>query len=177
MDEGIGGNNCSSITNDQSCHSIDLPNRAFRGPRSRWTWLGSIVKKVAVSSLKAQGTTANRDADDSEALTEDCEHIGLTVDMYSRQLEARVPIVISLIQIIDSQRSFTETANVMRLTYLALVFVPSTYVASLFSVNDALAPNGRIFWLYVVTAIPLNMVVSLLTRPRGRTHKLLHAWV
>ena len=133
--------------------------------------------RQVLTFLKAQGTTANRDADGSAAFTEDYEHIGLTIDTYSRQLEARVPIVTSLIQIIDSQRSFAETANVTRLTYLALVFVPLTYVASLFSMNDALAPKGRLFGLYVVTAIPLSMVVFLLARPPARVLELLHACI
>ena len=112
----------------------------------------------------------------STSLIEDWEGIGQGIDIYSHQLEARVPIVTSLIQIIDSQRSFAETANITRLTYLALVFVPLTFVSSLSSMNDRFAPGGRIFWLYFVTAVPLCLAVFVVARPSARAYALLSTW-
>ena len=82
----------------------------------------------------------------------------------------------SLIQIIDSQRSFAETANITRFTYLALVFVPLTFVASIFSMNDRFAPGGKIFWLYFATAVPMCVVVFFVARPSGRLYDLLPEW-
>lgn len=118
----------------------------------------------------------NNDDRDTESITqlvEDYEHIASTMDIYNHRLEATVPIVTSLIQIIDSQRSLIETANVTRLTYLAFVFVPLTFVASLFSMNDNITSSAHSFWLYFAVAIPMCALVFLIARPPKRVFALL----
>ena len=97
-------------------------------------------------------------------LIEDYEHIASTIEIYDRRLDATVPIVTSLIQIIDSQRSLQETANITRLTYLALVFVPLTFVASLFSMNDKITSSAQYFWRYFAVAIPVCALVLFIAR-------------
>lgn len=54
----------------------------------------------------------DRDAECINQLIKDYEHIASTVGVYGRRLEATVPIVTSLIQIIDSQPSSLKTANI-----------------------------------------------------------------
>ncbi|PVH90834.1 hypothetical protein DM02DRAFT_508286, partial [Periconia macrospinosa] len=69
------------------------------------------------------------------------------VEDFGRRLETMLPVVTSLVQVIDSRRSFDETANVSRLTVMALAFVPLTYVSSLFSMSEKLGPGGSLFWV------------------------------
>lgn len=107
----------------------------------------------------------DRDKESIIQLIEDYEHIASTIGIYGRRLEATVPIVTSLIQIIDSQRSLIETANITRLTYLAMVFVPLTFVASLFSMNEKITSSVHSFWLYCAVAIPMCALVFLIARP------------
>lgn len=99
--------------------------------------------------------------DSNTLLIEDYKYIALRVEIHSRQLESMVPATTSLIQILDSQRSLAETANITRLTYLALIFAPLTFVSGLFSMNDNIAPGGSIFWLYFIVAIPVSAMVFL----------------
>ncbi|KAL8712684.1 MAG: hypothetical protein Q9220_003216 [cf. Caloplaca sp. 1 TL-2023] len=99
------------------------------------------------------------------SLTEDYEHILSCIDVYNHRIELTVSIVASLIQIVDSRRSFVETANIKRLTYLALVFVPLTFISSLFSMAERFAPGGEYFWIYFVVAIPVCAAVFLVVRP------------
>ncbi|MCJ1335963.1 hypothetical protein MMC09_001237 [Bachmanniomyces sp. S44760] len=77
------------------------------------------------------------------SLLQDYEHIAAEVDIYSHSLEVKVPIITSLIQIVESQRALVETGNISRLTYLALLFVPLSFVSGLFSMNANIAPGGE----------------------------------
>ncbi|KAG7001407.1 hypothetical protein G7Y79_00032g067600 [Physcia stellaris] len=99
-------------------------------------------------------------------LLKDFSHIAATFEAYNSRLIDMAPIVTSTIQVIDSQRALIETANISRLTHLAMVFVPLTFVTGLFSMNDNIAPGGKAFWLYFVVAIPLCLVVYFLARPQ-----------
>lgn len=113
--------------------------------------------------------TENEDMEYSALLTEDYKHIGLSIDGYIRRLEGLVSIATSLIQAIDSRRSLTETASISRLTYLALSFIPLTFVTGLFSMNTSIAPGGRLFGLYFAVSIPLCILVFLIVRPPKST--------
>ena len=113
--------------------------------------------------------TETEDLESSTLLTKDYKHIGLTIDTYIRRLEGLVSIATSLIQAIDSRRSLTETASISRLTYLALSFIPLTFVSGLFSMNTSIAPGGRLFWLYFAVSVPLCILVFLIVRPPKST--------
>lgn len=113
--------------------------------------------------IRAQGNYLLGDREMEETL-EDYSHLGKTMETYGQRLENMLPIVTSLVQVVDSRRSFAETENISRLTVLALVFVPLTFVSSLFSMSGEIAPGSRRFWVYFAVAIPLTLVVSILAR-------------
>lgn len=74
-----------------------------------------------------------------------------------------VPMATSMVQLLESRRSMLEAANVSRLTFIALVFVPLSWVASLFSMADDYSPGHRNFWVYFATALPVLFLVVLLS--------------
>ena len=92
-------------------------------------------------------------------LVEDYEYIAARLSESGVLLENMLPVVTSLVQIVDSRRAYAETANITRLTILALVFIPLTYVSSLFSMNSINGPGGSHFWVYFVVAIPVTALV------------------
>lgn len=98
-------------------------------------------------------------------LVQDYDHLATSVDNFGQRFEKILPIVTSLVQIADSRRSFAETANVSRLTYLALVFVPLTFTTGLFSMNSDTAPGSPGFWLFFAVAIPVTAMVFVVARP------------
>lgn len=100
----------------------------------------------------------------ADLLLDDYKHLAAEVDRYGQLLQSMLPVVTSLVQIVDSRRSFAETANISRLTYLALAFVPLSFISSLFSMSGDLAPGGTTFWVYFVVAIPLVGIVFALAR-------------
>lgn len=90
-------------------------------------------------------------------IMEDYEHLAARIDTYSRRLETLVPVVTSLVPIADTRRSLEETANMTRVTNLALLFVPLSFVTGLFNMNDGV--SGSSLKLYFAVAIPLSLFV------------------
>ena len=103
-------------------------------------------------------------SDEWESIIEDSSYIANRIGVYGRRFEAMVPIITGLIQISENRLSFTETKNISRLTYMALVFVPLTFVSSLFSMTGDLAPGKRLFWIYFLVAAPLVITVFMVVR-------------
>jgi len=103
-----------------------------------------------------------------EALLEDFRYVATNMEDAGRRLESMLPVVTSLVQIVDARRSFAETANVSRLTILALVFVPLSFISTLFSMDASIAPGGPYFWVYLAVAVPVTLLVLLVARPPTR---------
>jgi Mg2+ and Co2+ transporter CorA len=62
------------------------------------------------------------------------------------------------------------------LTYIAISFIPLTFVSGIFSMSGPFAPGERFFWVYFEVAVPLaaglllvvirDLAVSVLYAPR-----------
>ncbi|KAF2691303.1 hypothetical protein K458DRAFT_455660 [Lentithecium fluviatile CBS 122367] len=154
----------TSVTNIRD--EIDKLNADMRAlQRWRRRSMASEEKITAViRMLEARGTGLPFSGD-LASLIEDYQHILATVQKFGRHLETMLPVVTSLVQIVDSRRSIEETANISRLTVMALIFVPMAYVSSVFSMSERLGPGGPLFWLYFVVAIPITIVVILVAKP------------
>lgn len=111
-----------------------------------------------------------------QPLISDLEFISTKIDDYGRRLENMILVLTSLVQIVDARRSFAETANISRLTVLALIFVPLSYVCSLFSMNPTNAPGSQYFWVYFVVAIPVTLLVIVIARPPSTLFRKIIAW-
>ncbi|KAI1456042.1 hypothetical protein F4805DRAFT_433639 [Annulohypoxylon moriforme] len=61
----------------------------------------------------------------------------------------------------QQKQSLYEAKRMKALTFLGLVFIPMSYVCSLFSMADPFAPGGQLFWVYFLVAIPLVCLVSV----------------
>ncbi|CAN9416270.1 unnamed protein product [Alternaria alternata] len=105
---------------------------------------------------------------DVNLVLEDFEVINKNIEDAGRRLENMLPVVTSLVQIIDARQSLAETANISRLTVLALIFVPLSYISSLFSMNTTNMPGSSHFWVYFAVAIPVTLIVVLIARPPTR---------
>ncbi|KAK3322673.1 hypothetical protein B0H66DRAFT_212090 [Apodospora peruviana] len=93
----------------------------------------------------------------------DIKHVLSQLEHYNRSLEHMIPVATSMVQLLDSRRSMLEATNVSRLTFIALVFVPLSWVASLFSMSENYSPGHKNFWVYFATALPVLFVVLLLS--------------
>lgn len=115
--------------------------------------------------------------EDSTMVLEDYIYITEKIKDYAERLESMLPVVTSMVQIVDSRRSFAETANVSRLTYLALVFVPLTFTSGLFGMNTDIAPGGKKFWIYFAVAVPVTVIVFVLAQPPASELRRLYIYL
>lgn len=150
----------TSVTNvREELEKLNKDLRALQKWRRRY--MASERKIKAILTM----LDAHPPSSDSSSLAEDYNSILATIVDLGRRLESMVPVVTSLVYIIDSRRAIDETANVSRLTVMALVFVPMAFISSLFSMNEKFGPGGRFFWVYVVVALPVTIAVVFVAKP------------
>lgn len=93
----------------------------------------------------------------------DIDSIISKLQHYEHSMEQVVPVATGMVQLLDARESARQAANVTTLTYTAMVFVPLSWMAGLFSMSDGFLPGGDKFWVYVSTALPLSIVVLLVS--------------
>ena len=63
----------------------------------------------------------------------------------------------------EARRAIKETKNTKSLALVGLIFIPLAYTSSLFSMNESYGPGSDSFWVYWAVALPLVVLVSLVT--------------
>ena len=144
--------------------------RELQGWRRRSMMSQHKVRSI-IRQLKARSHHGSKHQPEISYLIDDFKVISGNIEEAGRRLENILPVVTSLVQIIDARRSFAETTNISRLTILALVFVPLNFVSSLFSMNDHNAPGASGFWVYFAVAIPITLLVFIVARPPMQVFK------
>ncbi|KAF2118412.1 hypothetical protein BDV96DRAFT_629937 [Lophiotrema nucula] len=126
--------------------------------------------------LQARFSPTSRGSSSLTYLIEDLEVINANIEKFGARLENMLPVVTSLVQIIDARHSFAETANITRLTGLALVFVPLNYIAAIFSMSNEFVPGGRLFWQYWAVAVPVALLILVIARPPMWIYREVSTW-
>jgi hypothetical protein len=147
-------------------HELEKLNSDLRGLQG-WRRRSLLSQQKVRSVIRLLKSRDELDVD-VQSLILDYEFISNNIEDAGRRLESMLPVVTSLVQIVDARRSFAETANITRLTFLALVFIPLNFISSLFSMNPTNAPGSSHFWVYFVVAIPMTLLVFLVARPPRR---------
>jgi hypothetical protein len=127
--------------------------------------IASVKNFIILRTPQAAGSTYNPALEDATGLQEDYTYLAGTLDDLSGRLKNMLPVVTSLVQISDSRRSLVESANVNRLTSLAIVFAPLSFTTGLFSMDTINGPGGAHFWVFFAVAIPITIVVFLFAKP------------
>lgn len=104
---------------------------------------------------------------------QDIRYLQRQIEIYSISLEQMLAVATSMVQILDSRRSIVEALHIKRLTYVALVFIPLSWVASLFSMGEGFSPGQEFFWIYFCISLPLVAFVLILSAaPYHKLRKL-----
>ena len=135
--------------------------------------VGSVIRKLRAQYASCTNSKAQESV---QSIIEDYEVILNNMQGAGARLEKTLPVVTSLVQIIDARQSFAETANISRLTILALIFIPLSYISSLFSMNPTNMPGSEHFWVYFAVAVPVTVFVILVARPPVATVRRIVAW-
>ena len=160
--------------NDLERFNMDL--RELQGWRRR-SMMSQQKIKFIIRKLQLHDSPNPQHRTVIDRLLEDFVSIQDDIKAAGQMLENMLPVVTSLVQIMDARRSFAETANIGRLTYLALVFVPLSFVASLFSMNPEHVPGSPHFWVYFAVAIPITVVVFIVARLPTRVVRKVQGWL
>jgi hypothetical protein len=142
-------------------------------PRRVTSSMTSLGKSISFIKHHGQVETPS---DSWRSLQEDYEYLALSLINQGKQLEAMVPLVTTYLQLAESRRAYLETKNVSRLTTVALVFVPLSFVSSLFSMNEVFTPGGPRFWLYFAVAFPVLILVLWFARSSTFGYRFPCSW-
>ncbi len=72
-------------------------------------------------------------------------------------------LVGTMISFEESKKAVQQNANLTRLTYLACVFIPMSFLASVFSMTSDLGNIGHTLWIYFAVAVPFTIFCFAVT--------------
>jgi Mg2+ and Co2+ transporter CorA len=93
--------------------------------------------------------------DDFLIIKQDLEAIQTQVQSQIMNMVSTVGAITSLQ---ESQRAVEQNRNITRLTYLAAVFVPMSFVSSFLSMNPNVRELAETFKLYFILSLPLTFM-------------------
>ena len=119
----------------------------------------SNAKLDATRCFVARNATSEKDKEQWEFVLGDLNWIANRVRIYATAFEDAIPLIPLAVQLADSRQSSIEAADIKRLTWVALVFVPLSWVAALFSMTEEFQPGHDHFWVYFAAAVPLSLIL------------------
>ena len=102
--------------------------------------------------------------DDSESTNLITKDFQAAHDKFKRlemNAEKQIKTVFAKVAVEAAEESINETRQVTRLTVIATIFLPMSFVASIFSMNGTFALDGDRWWMYVAVVIPLIVSIAL----------------
>ena len=89
--------------------------------------------------------------------------LGTLDDLHSRA-ERTMSVVTAVLSIEESQKALQQNRSLGRLTYLAALFVPLSFISSFLSMNEDVTRLNKTFWIYFAIALPVTLVALFVTR-------------
>jgi Mg2+ and Co2+ transporter CorA len=82
---------------------------------------------------------------------------------YQSWAEKLMGVILSHVNLMETEKSISDSKSLSRLTVLGFFFVPISFVATFFSMGGDFGVGERRFWIFWAVAVPL-MLVSLAVR-------------
>ena len=76
----------------------------------------------------------------------------------ARQCETRVSLLVSLTQLEESKKAVIQAQQVQSLTQLAFIFIPASFISSVFGMNVSQLKNGPSIWIFFVVAFTCSSI-------------------
>ena len=106
----------------------------------------------AASRLTSSGTARSP----VDHIAPDFKRILYILNELQSRADSNVQLIMSKMSIEDTRRGLTESHSLARLTWLATIFIPLSWVTGLFSMTDDLATMKATFGWYFAAALPLT---------------------
>jgi hypothetical protein len=98
-----------------------------------------------------------------------------SLDTIQTRTQNIISLATTIISIEENKRAMQMNVNLVRVTYLAVVFVPMAFVSSFFSMTPNLKDLEQTFWVYFAVAMPLTMI-CLVVADQGRVLGMCGRW-
>ncbi|KAL8833664.1 MAG: hypothetical protein Q9170_004150 [Blastenia crenularia] len=99
--------------------------------------------------------------DSLTVLEKDYENILTELNDLHDRTERIMSVVTAVMSIEESKKGFQQDRSLARLTYLAVTFVPLSFISSFFSMTDDVTRLGQTFWIYFIVAIPVTLLALI----------------
>jgi Mg2+ and Co2+ transporter CorA len=147
-----------------SHHSIDSLHKELHDVHMWRRRVGLYWALVEQSSRICRTSCAvpgrSKVVEDNELRLEDLEGVMDEFFQMKDQAEKQVNVVLGRISVEMALQSVTEARRVTRLTIAALLFLPMSFVASVFSMSGRFALDSGQGWIYFVAAVPLTIIAT-----------------
>lgn len=104
------------------------------------------------------GQSSGQPSNNLTATKRDFQLLHSRMEGLQNRIERIVAVTTAVMSIEESRRALDQNRNLARLTYLAVIFIPMSFVSSLFSMTDDLSTLKATFWVYFTVAIPLSII-------------------
>ncbi|KAI0885613.1 uncharacterized protein GGS22DRAFT_131273 [Annulohypoxylon maeteangense] len=95
-------------------------------------------------------------------LKKDYEIVAAHIDNLLSRTERIAAVATAVTAIEESRRAIEQNKTLGRLTYLAVIFAPLSFVSSFFSMSTDLSGLTQTIWVYFCVAVPISFFVYLL---------------
>jgi Mg2+ and Co2+ transporter CorA len=140
-------------------------------PKELRGWREMVADAVRVAFPTAAQSCGGHSSPERNRLLNDTNVEFKHVATMIGELQVRVNQILdrgtSEMQLIAARQSLAESHDLARLTWLATVFIPMTFVTGLFSKNNNIGPLVDSFKTYFAVAIPLVVVALVAARLSG----------
>jgi len=150
---------------EHTLEDMDDELKRFHTWRRRVKRYAEFVDQV-LEDCKWRGTfhwCRHKDGEEIAAMrTDDFEAIRARFSSLKETIKDQMSTVLNEILIENSRLSRKADKEIIRLSIAAFVFLPLSWLAGLFSMNESIGVISRRWWIYVVVAIPLTALVVAL---------------
>ncbi|KAL8807135.1 MAG: hypothetical protein Q9200_004790 [Gallowayella weberi] len=97
-------------------------------------------------------------------LEKDFEIIQANLNDLHERAERIISVVTAMMSIQESKKALQQNRSLARLTYLAVTFVPLSFVSSFFAMSEDVTKLSKTFWIYFAVAIPVTLLALVVVR-------------
>lgn len=146
----------------------------FRTDRRFPPWV-TMTTATAPSTPGGAAGAAGGPAECIRDLQEDFRLVSEGISELLSRTERIAAVATAVTAIEETQRAAEHNLQLGRLTYLAVIFAPLSFVSSFFSMSSDLPSLATTFWIYFCVAAPISLAVYLLVEKEWKA--ALRRWV
>lgn len=98
-------------------------------------------------------------------MRKDFRTVALGLDELYARTERIATVATAVTSIEESRRAMVQNRALGRLTYLAVIFAPLSFISSFFSMTPELSELTTTIWIYFAVALPVSAIAFLLVEP------------